>query len=120
MSTPTTLTLEETIRELAARGEISDISFGRNPTNTKWRAVFVPCSVFGKSVSEDEDPIKALMMALKSIPLKSKKPPTDRELDAAIARGTGKIDQATIDADAASAEVDKAIAATTEEIDDLM
>ena len=73
-----TTTLDQTIRDLAARGEISDISLSMNATHTKWRACFVPCSVFGQSFAEDEDPVKALLLALSSAKLASKKPRNPR------------------------------------------
>ncbi len=115
-----TPTLEETIRGLAARGEISDLSLSMNSSHTKWRACYVPCSQFGQSFAEDLDPIKAIMMALTTIKLKSKRAPTDREIAAADALSTAKIDQATVDVvpDEYLAGIQ---ARTTEaEIDDLM
>ena len=70
--TKPTPTLEQTILALAARGEISDLGLSRNSSNTKWRAHFTPTSVFGASFAEDEDPIKALILAMGNIKLKSK------------------------------------------------
>lgn len=70
--------LENKIRELAARGEISDIGLSRNGTNTKWRASFVPCSTFGISYAEDDDPVKALILAF-GAKLKSRKLPRLRD-----------------------------------------
>jgi hypothetical protein len=67
------MTLEQTIRDLAARGEISDLSLAMNASHTMWRACFVPCSVFGQSFAEDVDPVKALLLALSSAKLASKK-----------------------------------------------
>lgn len=67
-----TQTLEDAIRALAARGEISDLSLSMNSSHTKWRACLVPCSQFGMSVAEDTDPIKALTLAM-SVKLTSKK-----------------------------------------------
>jgi hypothetical protein len=72
-----TATLEQTIRDLAARGEISDLSLSMNASHTKWRAVLVPCSQFSMSVAEDVDPVKALMMAM-NVKLASKKPRNPR------------------------------------------
>jgi hypothetical protein len=69
-----TQTLDETIRALAARGEISSLTISMNASHTKWQAVYVPCSVFGRSVAEDVDPVKALLTALSTIKLASKKP----------------------------------------------
>ncbi len=55
--------LEDLIRELAKRGELSNISISRNGSNTSWRASFTPCSAFGVSYAEDKDPVKAIMVA---------------------------------------------------------
>jgi hypothetical protein len=55
--------LEETIRDLAARGELSHISLSPSQNGKLWRASFTMCSKFGVSFGEDEDPIKALMLA---------------------------------------------------------
>lgn len=65
--------LEETIRQLAARGEISNLSLSKNGTGSKWRACFAPCSVFGLSYAEDPDPCVALQRALTSVKLKTRK-----------------------------------------------
>lgn len=65
--------LERMIRELAARGEISNLSVSKNPTGTKWRACFAPCSVFGLSYAEDDDPCKALQMAMTTVKLRTRK-----------------------------------------------
>jgi hypothetical protein len=95
----TTLTLEDTIRTLAAKGEISDLGLSMNSTGTKWRASFVPCSKFGISYAEDADPVKALSLALSTIPIRrGPLPTTDRERAADDAKATAKIDQTTIDA----------------------
>lgn len=67
-------TLEDTIRGIAERGELSNLSLSMNSSHTKWRASFVPCSVFGQSFAEDVDPIKALMTALTTVKLKRKAP----------------------------------------------
>jgi hypothetical protein len=96
----TTPTLEETIRALAAKGEISDLGLSMNSTGTKWRASFVPCSQHGVSYAEDADPVKALILALSTIKVRRRAlPTTDRELAADEAKATAKIDQTTVDAD---------------------
>lgn len=102
MPTPT---LEETIRDLAARGEISNLSLAMNSTHTKWRAAFAPCSVFGSSFAEDEDPIKALLLAMTSAGLRKPRSGSARALAAEEARATGKIEQETV----VVAEVDEGI-----------
>jgi hypothetical protein len=108
-----TPTLEDTIRELAARGEISDIGLSMNSTYTKWRASFTPCSKFGVSYAEDEDPVKALQLALTSAHLRKPRSGSPKAMAAEEARATGRIEQDTVDvsleADAATAEVDAGI-----------
>jgi hypothetical protein len=54
-------TLEDTIRSLAARGEISHISL--TPKGAGWRATFAPCSTFGVAFAEDADPCRAIQLA---------------------------------------------------------
>lgn len=96
MTTPT-LTLEETIRALAGRGDISDIGLTMNPSHTKWRAHFAPTKKFSVAYAEDEDPVKALLLALGSVRVKAPPVLTDRQLVAAEAKSTAKIEQATVD-----------------------
>ena len=66
----TTPTLEDTIRSLAARGEISHISLTPSQGGRMWRASFTMCSHFGVSFAEDKDPVEALMLAFTSAKLK--------------------------------------------------
>lgn len=97
---PTPTTLEEIIRGLVGRGELSNLSLSMNGSHTKWRASFVPCSVFGQSFAEDVDPIKALMTALTDVKLKSRKAPL--HADPRVA----SIPQEIADAQATDAEID--------------
>lgn len=83
--------LEQAIRELAARGEISDLGLTMNGKGTLWRATFVPCSVFGQSFAEDADPCKALLLALTTVKLRKKRTPTKDSLV------VGVIPQETVD-----------------------
>lgn len=55
--------LEETIRDLVTRGELSDLSVRPSQNGKMFRAVFTPCSIFGNSIAEDADPVKALLLA---------------------------------------------------------
>lgn len=83
------------LREIIAKGNLSHISLAMNSSHTKWRASYSPTKTFGSSFAEDEDPIKALTLVLGA---KVHKAPTDREIDAAAARGNAKIEQETVDA----------------------
>ena len=57
-------TLEDLIRNLAARGEISSIGLYFSPTEGKWVAKFAPCSKFGLTSVAHDDPCEALRLAL--------------------------------------------------------
>jgi hypothetical protein len=59
-----TLTLEETIRALANAGNLSSISISMNSSYTKWRASYAPTKVFGVAFAEDDDPVKAILLAI--------------------------------------------------------
>lgn len=77
-------TLDEAIREVVGRGELSHISIGMNSSHTKWRASFTPTSIFGISFAEDEDPIKALLMAIGGPVLKSPRLKIDGRLKESV------------------------------------
>jgi hypothetical protein len=64
--------LEETIRDLAQRGEISHISLV--PTAHGWRATFAACSIFGNSFAEDKDPCTAIMLACDTAKIRRRAP----------------------------------------------
>jgi len=49
------MTLEDTLRDLAKRGEITHISL--TPSAKGWRASFSPSSITGASFGEDRDPV---------------------------------------------------------------
>jgi len=70
--------LEETIRGLAGRGELSHISLAFSATSNKFRAVFTPCSRYGNSIGEDDDPVKAVMLACAAIKVRPPKQPSHR------------------------------------------
>lgn len=74
-----TRNLEEVLRDLAARGEISHVSLTPSPDKIVdgkqvWRASFAMCSKFGVSFAEDTDPVKAIQIALTTAPLKRRAP----------------------------------------------
>ena len=62
--------LEQVLRDLAARGEISHISLVPSQSGKMWRASFAMCSHFGVSFAEDKDPAQAIILALTSAKLK--------------------------------------------------
>lgn len=88
--------LEETIRDIVARGELTHFSLTPSQGGRMWRASFTPASTFGNTISEDADPIKALMMAFTTTKMK-RRPPSDRDLAAMEATATGKIEQETVE-----------------------
>jgi hypothetical protein len=55
--------LEDVLRDLAKRGEISHISLVPSQNGKLWRASFAMCSKFGVSFAEDADPAKAIIIA---------------------------------------------------------
>lgn len=85
--------LEETIHDLAERGELTHFSLAPG-SRGKYRASFAPSSKFGVTFAEDVDPVKALMLAFTTAKMK-RKAPTDREIAAAEARSTATIPQET-------------------------
>jgi len=84
--------LEETIRNLAARGEISNLSLSMNATGTKWRACFAPCSVFGLSYAEDADPCKAIHLAMTTMKLKTRTRVKDQDIVSTIPQETVEVE----------------------------
>jgi hypothetical protein len=62
--------LEDTLRDLAKRGEISHISVAPSQNGKKFRASFTCCSKFGISFAEDDDPAKAIMLACTTAKMK--------------------------------------------------
>lgn len=86
--------LEETIREIAARGDMSHISLVPSQKGNLWRASFTPCSVFGISFAEDADPVKALQLAMTSTKLKSRRVfVKDQDLVGTIHQDTVEVEQ---------------------------
>lgn len=90
--------LEDTIREVLARGELNSLSVHFSATSGKFCASFTPTSVFGISFAEDPDPVKALHLALTTVKLKSKRTfVKDQDL-------VGTIHQETVDVPPAMAD----------------
>jgi hypothetical protein len=62
--------LEDVLRDLAKRGEISHISLAPSQNGRQWRASFAMCSKFGVSFAEDADPAKAIILACTTAKMK--------------------------------------------------
>jgi hypothetical protein len=77
----TTKTLEEVLRDLAKRGELSHISLAQSQSSKMWRASFAMCSRFGVSYAEDEQPDRALLLALTTANLKKPRVTVDLKPD---------------------------------------
>jgi hypothetical protein len=65
--------LEEVIRDLAARGEITHLSVVPSQNGKLWRASFAMCSKYGVSFAEDVDPVKALVLACTTAKMKARR-----------------------------------------------
>lgn len=88
--------LEEVIRELAARGEISHISLVPSQKGEKWRGSFAMCSKFGISFAEDADPVVALTMAMTTAKMKPARALVrDQDLVPTIPQETIEVEDAT-------------------------
>lgn len=87
--------LEDVLRDLAKRGEISHISLTPAQNGTLFRASFAMCSNFGISFAEDADPVKAIITACTTAKMKPQRiqkrspiieqkavPASDAEIDA--------------------------------------
>lgn len=97
--------LEDTIRDLAARGEISHISLVPSQNGKLFRASFAPCSVFGVVFAEDVDPVKALVKACTEAKIKRRAPFKDGKGN--LTDRTDVIPQSVVDVPpAASVEAD--------------
>ncbi len=64
------MTVDDVLRDLAKRGEISHLSLVPSQGGKLWRASFAMCSHFGVSFAEDADPAKAIILACTSAKLK--------------------------------------------------
>lgn len=106
-----TLTLEETIRALANAGNLSSISLAMNPSFTKWRASYAPTKIFGVAFAEDEDPVKAILLAIGKRPAGLRNPRVEpiKQKTIEVERTTSAEVASTIEADKASREVDEGI-----------
>jgi hypothetical protein len=62
--------LEDTLRDIASRGELSHLSLAASQGGKMWRASFAMCSHFGVTFAEDKDPAQAIMLALTTAKLR--------------------------------------------------
>ena len=99
MTATPSLKLEETIRELMDRGELVGFSCHCSAINGNYLASFTMATKHGNSLSEDKDPIKALMMAFTSAKLKRQAPTRRQELGAE-AKANGVIEQPIVEVEA--------------------
>jgi hypothetical protein len=67
-----TQTVDDVLRDLAKRGEISHISLTPSQDGKLWRASFAMCSRFGVTFAEDADPAKAIILACTTAKMKPK------------------------------------------------
>lgn len=102
------MTLEETLQDLAKRGEITDLGVTPNRNGT-FHAVYAPASAFGIGMADHADPVQAILMAIAAVKLR-KRP--------AFKNGDGaRIKQADVDVPAEDIDVHlKAV----DPVDDLM
>jgi hypothetical protein len=82
-----TQTVDDVLRDLAKRGEISHISLTPSQSGKFFRASFAMTSLFGVSFAEDADPAKAIIKACLSAKLKTRRKAStiihnDPEIDA--------------------------------------
>lgn len=63
-------TLEDRIRDLAKRGELTHVSLAPTLNGKGWKAAYSPSSVFGNSIAEHADPVQAILAAFDGIKLK--------------------------------------------------
>jgi len=61
------LTLEELIRDRAAKGELVHLSVVHSALDSKWHAIYAPAHVYGVENGAGADPVEALIAALTSV-----------------------------------------------------
>lgn len=64
------MTLDDLIRSMAARGELSHLSLALKLDGSGWRASFSPASNWTVSIAEHRDPATALQMAIEDAKVK--------------------------------------------------
>lgn len=91
---PNSPDLSEVIRDLAKRGELTHLSLTPSQGGKKWRASFAMSSKFGISFGEDEDPVKAMVLACTTAKMKPR--PAIRHADPMIEQPVVEVDPAGI------------------------
>lgn len=78
--------LEELIRDVASRGELTHLSLtprkiekGENKFVNGWGATFAPASVMGNTFAESTDPVEALKQCIEDARMRRKAPFADGE-----------------------------------------
>lgn len=61
------MSLEELLRDVAARGELVHFSLWFEPIKDRWCATYSPSHVFGVSRAHHKDPVTAAVKALEGI-----------------------------------------------------
>jgi hypothetical protein len=69
----TTPTLEDLIRDRAAKGELVHLSVVCSALDAKWHAVYAPAHTFGVENGMGADPVEAMIAALTSVKTSKKK-----------------------------------------------
>lgn len=105
----TTTSLEDTLRAVVEKGDLTHISLTPSQDGKTWRAAYTPAKKFGVIFAEDPDPVKALLVAFG----KQRKPVdiSRRAIDGAEARANACIEQPMVEVP---------VPATPDEVDSLM
>lgn len=65
--------LEDLIRDIVARGELTHLSVSPMPTGKGFTASYAPAGVFGVTIKTHDDPVAALRLAITSTKLKGRR-----------------------------------------------
>jgi hypothetical protein len=94
MAKARTITLDERLREIAARGELTHLSLipvagkGTAPGGVVFSASYSPASTWGHAICTHPDPVEALMMAIdEKLPPERRRKPVE-EAPPAVAAET--------------------------------
>lgn len=117
------MSLEEKLRDLAKRGEITHLSLV--PRGKVWAATYTPSGVFGRSFEEDKDPVVAIEKAIAGVKLGRRKgKPAAAEpvmhVDHKLGRDLPDDGDRQLEAYAAAAELHGGVLATDSELDDIL
>jgi hypothetical protein len=73
------MTLEDLIRDAAARGNMTNLSIAPTPDGKRWRACYAPAKTMGVSFAEDDDPVVAMKEAFRHNKAKRSAIPATRD-----------------------------------------